>query len=564
MSALPAIFVWPGSFGPLAGTVVPFVAASAVKATVVLAVACILAFALRRCSAATRHLVWAMALAWVLAVPLLSLILPRWHIALPDLPNVSDAAGPGVAAAAPAAPRLPPRGDAQVSAGTAVEAPSRAYPIALLAWAAGLLVLLVRLGTGVGRLRWLTSRARRIDNPAMLRLVAQLSALVELRRTVAVVTSDNVRVPMTWRLFRPLILLPGGAAGWPEDRLRLVLCHELLHVKRFDFLTQLLAQIVCALYWFHPLAWVAALRLRDEREFSCDDRVLQLGARAWEYAGHLVALASTLPIRGERYSTAVAMAQPSNLERRLVSMFNPNANRKGVSAAAAFAVVLALACLVLPLAAVRISAENPGTLSGIVRDASGRPVPAATVIVSSLTSDRKEIGATNSQGEFRFTSLPEDNYSIEVRKRGFAALEWKGIDLKAGAERRIEGTLELGKVSESLDVVAKSPAVAPGTTEPGRIPVGGEVQATKLISMAKPVYPERAKQNGIQGTVLLRAVIGTDGTLIGLKALNTQVDPDLVQAAVDAVKQWRYEPTRLNGHAVEVVTTITVNFRLEP
>jgi TonB family protein len=89
------------------------------------------------------------------------------------------------------------------------------------------------------------------------------------------------------------------------------------------------------------------------------------------------------------------------------------------------------------------------------------------------------------------------------------------------------------------------------------------VQATRLTFKSDPVYPEDARQRGIEGTVLLNAVIGTDGRLAAVTPLNALVDPALTRSAVDAVSQWRYEPTLLNGEPVQVVTNITVDFKLE-
>jgi protein TonB len=92
--------------------------------------------------------------------------------------------------------------------------------------------------------------------------------------------------------------------------------------------------------------------------------------------------------------------------------------------------------------------------------------------------------------------------------------------------------------------------------------VGGNVQAARLLQQAKPIYPASAESAGIQGTVLLRAIIGTDGTIMGL-TVSSSPDPALSEAAVEAARQWRYQPTLLNGQPVEVVTTISVNFRLD-
>ena len=95
---------------------------------------------------------------------------------------------------------------------------------------------------------------------------------------------------------------------------------------------------------------------------------------------------------------------------------------------------------------------------------------------------------------------------------------------------------------------------------PVRIRVGGIVSAARLIYQPKPEYPEIAKMTRTEGAVEFEAVIGKDGTIEELKVLRGH--PLLVKAALDAVRQWRYQPTLLNGEPVEVLTEITVNFKL--
>ena len=96
-----------------------------------------------------------------------------------------------------------------------------------------------------------------------------------------------------------------------------------------------------------------------------------------------------------------------------------------------------------------------------------------------------------------------------------------------------------------------------------RIPVGGNVQASKLVKQVAPIYPADLRQQGITGTVMLRAVISTTGEMLNPEVINTTVNPGLAQAALDAVRQWRYQPTLLNGQPVEVVTNIDVTFELD-
>ncbi|MBV9772117.1 MAG: energy transducer TonB [Bryobacterales bacterium] len=101
-------------------------------------------------------------------------------------------------------------------------------------------------------------------------------------------------------------------------------------------------------------------------------------------------------------------------------------------------------------------------------------------------------------------------------------------------------------------------AAAPAPSSPGRIRVGGNVQAANLIRKTEPIYPALAQQAGITGQVQLTAIIGRDGTIQNVQLISGH--PLLVQAAVEAVETWLYKPTLLNGSPVEVVTTVTVSF----
>jgi TonB family protein len=112
---------------------------------------------------------------------------------------------------------------------------------------------------------------------------------------------------------------------------------------------------------------------------------------------------------------------------------------------------------------------------------------------------------------------------------------------------------------------AEKPVVTEKTNgKPSRLGVGGTVEAAKLVSRVQPVYPESAKAAGVQGTVVLHAVIGMDGKPLSLRVMNSQIDPDLARSAVEAVSQWRYTPTLLNGQPIEIDTTIQVNYTLQP
>jgi TonB family protein len=203
-------------------------------------------------------------------------------------------------------------------------------------------------------------------------------------------------------------------------------------------------------------------------------------------------------------------------------------------------------------------------LFGTVSDASQARVPDATIVVSAKEGGIKEITISNAAGEYELRALPLGRHTIEVRMPGFRSFQ-QALELQANEPRKLDVILEVGEVNQAINVIAKAPPAAPLDTRSGpphRIRIGGNIQQMKLVHQVKPIYPERAQAQGIQGIVLLEAVIWKDGSIGTMRVLNKLADPELVDAAVEAVKNWRYEPTLLNGQPIEVVTTITVNFRL--
>ena len=231
-------------------------------------------------------------------------------------------------------------------------------------------------------------------------------------------------MPMTWGWLRPVVLLPSDSVGWPEDRRRVVLMHELAHVKRWDCLTQQFAQVSCAAYWFNPLSWWASMRMMEEREKACDNLVLLAGREPSEYAGHLLALVRERRSQRGVSMAAVAMARGANLEGRLRAILDPRATPRILSHWTAAAVLLVAGTVVVSLAGARLNADvtevtaqpaasGPGrmTIRGRVLDAAGEPVAGAGAVVlatlfrpltySYENTVVKGHGLTDDQGRFR-------------------------------------------------------------------------------------------------------------------------------------------------------------------
>ena len=430
----------------------------------------------------------------------------------------------------------------------------------LTGFAAGFSILFA----GFVRLWWTASRAETVLDSEWMLLSAELYERFQLRRPVRLLADKCQVMPVTWGFLRPRVLLPQESSQWDCERRRIVLAHEFAHIQRNDWAVQMAAELVRTVYWFNPLVWMGCNRLRQESEQACDDIVLTTGIHAPVYAEHLLALARTLKSPERAWSVALAMARRCHLERRFVSMLNPILDRRPASRTSAVLTSLLAACLTIPLSAFQTPVQNAsGKFFGTVYDPSRAAVPNAVVIATNAQARTRDMTTSDAAGLFQFTSLPAGTYSLEVLKPGFRKFV-SPVQLEPNQGQNKDVNLELGSITEQVNVVAAGQKHAAEPGEPKQIRVGGNVMAAKLIQRPVPPYPVAAKAAGIQGSVRLEAVIDKQGVPMSLRVSNGSIDPDLAKAAVEAVSQWRYQPTLLNGNPVEIVTIVDVNFTLLP
>src|SRR5882762_145346 len=348
-----------------------------VKATVLLVLTAVVTVFLRRSPASLRHLVWTLACGGVLALPLASALLPNWKLALwprLDLPVAFNAEHLAPRAAEPEpqpAARVVPTVHAPTpSPSSAIDAePVRWHltpdwtALVFPVWLSGVGAVLILLAVGIARIMWLDRVTRPVEDEAWLILVDELSLELGLRRHVRLLQSQGPAMPMTWGIRRPAILLPAEADTWTAERRRDVLLHELAHVKRHDFLIQLMAHVACAVYWFHPMVWLAATRLREERERACDDHVLRAGATPSAYASHLLDIARGLRAARATSLASVAMARPAQLATRLIDVLDTRRCRDTLSRRSAVPAWIAAIAVVVPLAAAAPRVAEPAPVS---------------------------------------------------------------------------------------------------------------------------------------------------------------------------------------------------------
>ncbi|MFO0965798.1 MAG: S41 family peptidase [Gemmataceae bacterium] len=323
-----------------------------VRATLWLALVCLAACAFHRAAAARRHLVWTAGLIGLLLLPFVSLALPHWGVVSPVTLAPTPPHVPAVALASDDLPAWlfptplevkqtippvpPPPADAPVQAaapaldpapGPAVTLPALST-VLVAVWLAGVLLFLAWITLGVLMLHRLGRRAAPVSDGPLADACEDLAADLGLAPAPLLLRSRERAIPMTWGLVRAKILLPHDALQWSQQRLRLVLLHELGHVRRRDCLTQFLGLLARALFWFHPLVWFAARRQRAEQEHACDDLVLSRGADAPDYAAHLLEISARLPASHIASLVAPATAQGKTLERRLRALLDTKQKRR--------------------------------------------------------------------------------------------------------------------------------------------------------------------------------------------------------------------------------------------
>ena len=526
----------------------------ALRSSVILGAALLFDTVLRARAAALRHFVLAAAMCAAVAMGPLSLIVPAWH--LPLAPVASPAALPVTV--------LPPP-----VAGLSSGAPERPQPaaarppLAALAWFAGFALALSLLLSGIYRLGQTVRRGRPAHDAHWNTLVREVAAGYGISREVRLIETDAPDLLATWGALRPCVLLPAHARNWSAERMHVVLCHELAHVRRHDWAVQMAAETLRTVLWFNPLMWMICTRLRRAGEQACDDAVLGRGVAARDYAAHLLDLARLCRRSGARRVPAVPMAHQSTLERRIVAMLNSRLHRQALSRRTGAAAAGVLLALTLPIAALRAGQAPPTYFSGAIYDPTGAVMPGITLTLEDA-AEKKQTAQTDKAGRFQFAGVPAGKYILSASLPGFRALRQE-LELRTPRDWDKAITMQIGTLSESISVsstriTAPATATRPQPAPPVRI--GGNIRVPRKLVDVKPVYPESMRAAGRDGVVSLDAIIGEDGSVTSVRVLSGDVHPDFAIAAADAVRQWRFSPTLLNGKPVDVVMTVKVGFSL--
>ena len=335
----------------------PFLLESILRGSLLLAAAALVAVAMRKQSAAKRHLVWITGLLALLAAPLVSLLLPSWDILPPPRPAESVESTPIVLETIKFSPSIPISNAIPAEIAPEKSSPFPSSLILIGVWIGGVFILLSRALIGQLKLDRIARRSPAVTSGELAAMLVEVHRKLDIGKRVRLVLDDDRSIPMTWGFWRPVLLLPADAPAWEPARQHAVLCHELAHIKRRDAGSQWIAQIACALNWFNPLVWIAARRIDIERERACDDLVLAQGWRASDYAGHLLQIVTGIHECRPAFG-AIAMAKKTNIEGRIVAILGEGINRSHTSKKMALGLATIGLVAALPIMLVGVQAET--------------------------------------------------------------------------------------------------------------------------------------------------------------------------------------------------------------
>lgn len=210
------------------------------------------------------------------------------------------------------------------------------------------------------------------------------------------------------------------------------------------------------------------------------------------------------------------------------------------------------------LASIGLSAA---TVSGSLTDITGGAIPDAKIVLFNPDSGSKQEAVSGVDGKFTIPNAPAGDAILRIEKPGFSSL-FREFDLKSDSNVDRGLTMQVGSIQQEVTVPGRgTPTKEVTPLGPERLRIGGAVEQSNLIEKKTPVYPTAAKAARIQGKVLLEALISKEGVPQEIRVLSSPSD-DLSESALEAVREWRYTPTLLNGNPVEVLTDITVNYTL--
>lgn len=464
-----------------------------VKALIILLLAQTLSDQFEYSPASIRHSICLLALLSLAVMPLLTLVLPAWHVLSIELP-------------------------ANAHSGLFTDSPIVTNSTGLTA-STGLSTLdclvIIYLTVLLGRLAYLCLELFKVGVVTARADNADQHWYQETRRyyhrRVAIKISPAVDGPVTWGTLYPVILLPVECEQWTPREREMVLRHELGHIRRRDWLAQLLGQQVAILYWPVPGAAKALRALSLEAERACDDLVLGDGVAPADYAALLLRQA-----RVNTLQATVALGKPSELAQRIRHIVSVYVDRAGERRTRRY-LAIAAGILVFPFASI----QAVGSFS------STSPLADLVLIPVMLTTPDKVIKPVAA--------------TVDIVRPVRPVLHTEQLAVQPDRKHRViletvtqENMLPVLKVSMLADM--ETPALS--------------VSQPRLLARQQPEYPSAARRRGLEGRVVAEFDIDANGLVVNPR-ITTDSSSKLFQRSVlKALEAYRYQPFMVDGEAI--------------
>lgn len=469
-------------------------ASVALRSLVLLAVTLSIAIACRRRSAAVNHHIWVLGMIGCLLIPIVTLFAP--NVALPLLP--AEETPPPVSAVTalptgsfsqfdaahmqtplvrpadmrPAGTRLPEPAPENLArpaqAFPIIESPALAWPSPqarlLIAWVAGAAICLARLVWQVLIVRRTVRHCTEVTSASWYMLRDVVAGELGVQQSIPLRLHAGAMSPMVVGFWRPVVLLPCDADLWTLDRKRQVLLHELAHVQRWDVLTQSLAGLACALYWFNPLAWLGAAQMKRLREIACDDIVVLHATRPSHYAQTLLDVAKQYRCRQQ--ICTVAMARTAHVEGRICAILDATRQRASLTKRSARMVGIAAGVLSIVVGSLQLTTraaeqENPPAQKETTEKAAGKKSDETrTMIVQVLDEAGRPISGANVHASI---------WELNPTDKDFPNRDYKTNDQGQAEVERPSGLRILRLWGSEANYVPMFVNFAEGTHEDGRL-----------------------------------------------------------------------------------------------
>jgi TonB family protein len=430
------------------------------------------------------------------------------------------------------------------------------------------------LGVGFLRLARYRKNSRALPlTPSFLpALEKQFGAQAELR------ISGEVRGPVTFGWRRPVILLPERFLEFEPEIQQAILCHELLHVVRRDWLFTVVEESLRALLWFHPAIWWLIGRIHLVREQLVDREAIRLTESRDPYLRALLSMAGH-PFQPD-LAPASLFLKKHHLDQRVAAVVRKESPMSRIrliarlsSMACAVVAAVWLAASNFPLQAVPQEAPDygaapmgsvfrPGVWGGVVEQGGEEllrepMIPYSMEAIEERVEGRVVLELSVDENGRVYDAMVISGPQQLRRDALMSALRWQySKEMSLPTKLAVTIRFELPRAGTQ---VPQSESLSSGPP-PKRIRVGSAVQHSRLVRQVPPQYPALARQARIQGTVQLKVSINPQGAVELIEVVGGH--PLLIPAAIEAVRQWEYKPVLLNGAPVDVETTVDVAFAL--